>query len=174
MTEFIEREKIFQVLLRTSFTFEEVHLAAEVALGIDWSVADVLDWLPYMWKCKEIFSIDAHEYVCREDQQDVSVANKRWWFLSCLGPSIVRMRKLHMVTNESHQSRPLLLNSLLLPLSCHSAWTVFDAATFMTTRLSTTAMAAPSRLVRGKRFGISSTVIVTCHWNGVIARFLIL
>lgn len=99
--------------------------------------------------------------------------SRSWSFLSCLGTSLVQTRRLRIATMDCHRSPSLLLASLLLPLPRHPAWTMFGAATCMMTRKVIATTLAPSLLLGGKNFGLSSTVILIYSRRGISSRFLV-
>lgn len=74
--ELLEQYGIFYVLERMRFPFVEGYLSVKVTLRLDWSVVDCLGWVPYTWETGDVYSIDAHEYVSRENHRAVPVVHQ--------------------------------------------------------------------------------------------------
>lgn len=62
VAEVLEKEGVFHLHWRTSFSFVRRYPASKVALRFDWSVVDGIDWMPFTLDTGEDHSIDAHDY----------------------------------------------------------------------------------------------------------------
>lgn len=137
------------------------YLAAKLTPGFDWSVVDVLDWIPYKTETGEVLSIDAMSTSVGKISKTSPSFTREWWFLPCLGAKLARMLRLCTATSADQRSRSLLLDDLLLLPLRRQTWTMFMTVIWMATGRSTVTMAGTLHQVVGKGFGLYLTVIIS-------------
>lgn len=142
-------------------------------MGFDGSVIGGSKWILYRRETRDLHSVDAHEYVPRENHQHVSVVHRK------MAVPIVSRRFIRADAEAAYRyyrgvpGRLLLLDGPLLPRPSRPSWTMLIAASWILPEKSTATMAVPSSLFCGESFGLGSIVIVTCYRRGVGSRFLV-
>lgn len=75
MAEYLDQKMVFHVMERASFPYLEGYLAPKITQKSDWSVVIGLDRVTCTWETGEVYYIDPHEYVRRENQLEVIVVH---------------------------------------------------------------------------------------------------